>query len=131
LDYLNVIDSSGGLSFHSTAVYDLAHFLENRPEHMVALDWGISAPIEYLSAGQIKVEEFYGYDQTPPPSFAEGLRRRFSRDELYITHAEHEEAFQHRAAFLRAVADAGLRAEPINVSVRSDGWPIFEVWRVR
>lgn len=131
LRYLGATTASGGLSFHSSAIYDVSRFLEGQPEHLVALDWGIAAPIEYLNGGRTPVEEFYGYEQTAPPGFGQALRERFGRDELYITHAAHQEAFQRRDAFLRAVADAGMWADPINVSVRADGWPMLEVWRVR
>jgi Dolichyl-phosphate-mannose-protein mannosyltransferase len=131
LSYLNATVASGGRSFHSTAIYDLARFLAARPEHIVALDWGISAPVEYLNGARTPIEELYGYDQAPPPSFAEDLRKRFGDDALFVTHAENQEAFQRRAAFLRVVADAGMWAEWVNVSVDANGWPIFEVWRVR
>ena|GEM_PF-2177256 len=131
LSYLNSTVSSGGLSFHSTAIYGLNRFLEHRPEHIVALDWGIAAPVEYLSGGDTQVEEFYGYEQTAPPSFGSALRERFGRDELYITHTAHREAFQRRDAFLAAVAAAGMWADPIAIVARSGGEPMIEVWRVR
>jgi hypothetical protein len=124
------VRATGGLSFHSSAIYDLSRFLDGRDEHVVALDWGIAATVRYLTDERVVVEEFYSYEQVAPPSFGEALRERFGREELYIIHAEHQEAFQRRAAFLQAVADAGLRAEQLNVSVRADGWPMLEVWRV-
>lgn len=131
LSYLNTTVAVGGRSFHSTAIYDLAHYLAGRTEPIVALDWGISAPVEYLNGGRKPIEELYGYDQAPPPDFGQQLRQRFGDGALFITHAENQEAFPRRAAFLQAVADAGMWAEPANVSVDSAGWPIFEVWRVR
>jgi uncharacterized membrane protein len=131
LSYLNSTVSSGGLSFHSTAIYGLNRFLEHRTEHVVALDWGIAAPVEYLSGGHTQVEEFYGYEQIAPPSFGSALRERFGRDELYITHTAHREAFQRRDTFLAAVASAGMWADPIAIVARSGGEPMIEVWRVR
>jgi 4-amino-4-deoxy-L-arabinose transferase-like glycosyltransferase len=131
LRYLNSTITTGGLSFHSTAIYELSRFLENRPEHIVALDWGIAAQVEYLSGGRTQVEEFYGYEQTAPPSFGTALRTRFDRDELYITHTAHREAFQRREAFLATVASAGMWADPIAVPERTGGEPMLEVWRVR
>jgi hypothetical protein len=130
-NYLNVVVKTGGVSFHSTAIYDFSRFLDGRPEHMVALDWGIAPQVEYLTNGRVPVEEFYGYEQIPPLSFSTELRKRFERNELYLTHAENQEAFQRRAAFLKAVSDAGLVAERLNFSVRVDGIPLLEVWRVR
>jgi hypothetical protein len=122
---------SGGLSFHSSAIYDVSRFLERRPEHIVALDWGIAAPIEYLSGGRTPVEEFYGYEQTAPPSFGAALSERFGRDELYITHTANREAFHRRDAFLSAVAATGMWADPILIAARANGEPMLEVWQVR
>jgi hypothetical protein len=130
-NYLNTVVKTGGVSFHSTAIYDLSRFLDRRPEHIVALDWGVAPQVEFLTNGRVSVEEFYGYEQLPPPSFSAELRKRFEHNELYLTHAEHQEAFRRRAAFLKAVADAGFVAERLNVSVRLDGIPLLEVWRVR
>jgi 4-amino-4-deoxy-L-arabinose transferase-like glycosyltransferase len=131
LSYLRTVIVSGGLSFHSAAIYDLSRFLEGRPEHIVALDWGIAAQVMYLSGGRTQVEEFYGYEQTPPPTFGAQVRERFGRDELYLTHTAHREAFQRRDAFLSAVAAAGMWADPIHIAVRASGEPMLEVWRVR
>lgn len=128
--YLDALRVTGGFSFHSTAIQDVSLFLATRPEPVVALDWGISAPVEYLTNGRKRVEEFYGYTAEPPPNFAAALRERFGGAELYVTHAANQEAFVRRQAFLDAVAAAGLRAETVNVSIRRDGWPMIEVWRV-
>jgi hypothetical protein len=130
-NYLNIVIKTGGVSFHSTAIYDFSRFLDGRPEHMVALDWGIAPQVEFLTNGRVPVEEFYGYEQLPLPSFSTELRKRFEHNELYLTHAENQEAFQRRAAFLKAVSDAGLVAERLSLSVRVDGIPLLEVWRVR
>ena len=128
--YLDAERVTGGFAFHSTAITDVSRFLATRPEPVVALDWGIAAPIEYLTDGTKRVEEFYGFTPTAPPDFAAALRQRFGRGELYVTHAQYQEAFQRRQAFLDAVKAAGLRAETVNVSIRKDGWPMIEVWRV-
>lgn len=130
-NYLNVVIKTGGVSFHSTAIYDFSRSLDGRPEHMVALDWGIAPQVEYLTNGRVPVEEFYGYEQLAPPSFSTELRKRFEHNELYLTHAENQEAFQRRSAFLKAVSEEGFVAERLNVSVRMDGIPLLEVWRVR
>ena len=128
--YLDAERVTGGFAFHSTAITDVSRFLATRPEPVVALDWGIAAPIEYLTDGTKRVEEFYGFTPTVPPDFAAALQKRFGRGELYVTHAQYQEAFQRRQAFLDAVKAAGLRAETVNVSIRKDGWPMIEVWRV-
>ena len=128
--YLDAERVTGGFAFHSTAIADVSRFLATRPEPVVALDWGIAAPIEYLTDGTKRVEEFYGFTPAAPANFAAALRQRFGHGELYVTHAQYQEAFQRRQAFLDAVKAAGLRAETVNVSIRKDGWPMIEVWRV-
>lgn len=128
--YLDAVRTTGGLSFHSSAITDVSRFLAARPEPLVALDWGIAAQVEYLTNGQKRVEEYYGFAQEPPADYAAQLGVRFERGELYLMHAEFQEAFPRRQAFLEAVAAAGLRAETVNVSIRRDGWPMIEVWRV-
>lgn len=132
--YLQIVRATGGMSFHSSAIYDVTRFLETRNQPVLALDWGLSAPISFLSGEAFPVEEFYGYEQQPTPELVATLRARIEQDggrTLYLTHAENQEAFQRRAAFLQAVAEAGLQAEGVNVSVRADGWPMIEVWDVR
>jgi hypothetical protein len=131
LRYLEAAKRTGGLSFHSSAIYDVYHFLEKRPEHLVALDWGIAAQIEYLSGGRMHVEELYDYSQGTSREFANELRSRLNKDNLYITHAMYQEAFQRRETFLQAVAAAGLHAQTVNVSIRGDGWPMIEVWQLQ
>ncbi len=128
--YLRVVASSGGLSFHSASIYDLSHFLDTQHEHVVALDWGIAPPVEYLTNGQTAVEEVFNYhpEQT---TFGNELRQRFSRRELYVTHADNQEAFKARAVFLKAVADSGHWAERVSTINGLRGNPELEVWRVR
>lgn len=128
--YLEAAQRTGGLSFHSSAIYDVYRFLKNRPEHLVALDWGIASQIEYLSGSRLRVEEFYDYHQTTSRALSERIRLRLNKNELYITHALYQEAFPHRNAFLQAVAAAGLRARTVNVSIRGDGWAMIEVWEL-
>ncbi|NOK61880.1 MAG: hypothetical protein GFH27_549289n425 [Chloroflexi bacterium AL-W] len=129
--YLNSLIASGGLSFHSSAIYDFSRFLDQRSEHVVALDWGIATQVEYLTGGRKVVEEWHGYEQTATPEFVAGLRERLHPGTLYLTHTEHQEAFQRRAAFLQTVDEAPFQAKTINVSTRTDGWPLLEVWQIR
>lgn len=130
--YRNAVVASGGLSFHSASIYDLSRFLDGRTEHAVALDWGLAAPVEYLSGGGRDVEELYQY-QPGAPGLAEALRPRFDTrgDDLYITHATNAEAFPQREAFLGIVAQSGRWAERVDTFMGRNGNPEIEVWRVR
>ncbi|MBC8161278.1 MAG: hypothetical protein H7Z42_08665, partial [Roseiflexaceae bacterium] len=128
--YLDALRLTGGLSFHSSAIGDVSRFLAARPEPIVALDWGLAAQVEYFTDGQKRVDEYFGFTPEPPADYAAQLRARFGRGELFLLHAANQEAFPRRQAFLDAVEAAGLRAETVNVSIRRDGWPMIEVWRV-
>ena len=130
ISYLRAASTSGGLSFHSASIYELSRFLESRPEHIVALDWGIATPVEYLSGGRLDVEELYQY-RPGALGLRDALRQRFDRDELYITHAANQEAFPQREAFLQIVAESGRWAERVNTIMGKNGVPELEVWRVR
>ena len=130
--YRMAVSASGGLSFHSASIYDLGRFLNGRDEHIVALDWGLSTPVEYLSGGRLDVEELYQY-QPGAPGLAEALRARFATqtDDLYITHATNQEAFPQREAFLQTVAETGHWAERVDTFMGRNGAAEIEVWRVR
>ncbi|MEM8533211.1 MAG: glycosyltransferase family 39 protein [Chloroflexota bacterium] len=128
--YLNSLITSGGLSFHSSAIYDFSHFLDQRSEHIVALDWGIATQVEYLTGGRKVIEEWHGYEQEATPEFVAGLHQRLNPSTLYLTHAEHQEAFQRRGAFLQTIDESPYQTETINVSTRADGWPLLEVWKI-
>ncbi len=62
--YHRALAVSGGLGDHSDAVYDMADWLAanaaDRP--VVAMDWGLSAPVTFLTAGTVTPVEVFGYD---------------------------------------------------------------------
>ncbi|GAC1300811.1 MAG: hypothetical protein NVSMB27_41200 [Ktedonobacteraceae bacterium] len=97
---------------------------------MVALDWGIAAQVSYLTNGATPVEEVFNY-QPEQATFGAELKQRFTRNELYVTHADHQEAFRARAVFLQAVAESGHWAERVTTITGLRGNPELEVWRVR
>ncbi len=130
VQYLRAVTSSGGLSFHSASIYDLSRFLQTQHEHLVALDWGIAPQVEYLTDEQTKVEEVFNY-HPELSTFGDELQQRFKRKELYITHADNQEAFKARAVFLKAVAASGHWAERVSTINGLRGNPELEVWRVR
>jgi len=61
--YHRALTVSGGLGDHSDAVYDMADWLAqhatDRP--VVAMDWGLSAPVTFLTAGTVTPVEVFGY----------------------------------------------------------------------
>jgi hypothetical protein len=60
--YHRALTESGGLGTHSDAVYDLADWLATQPSKPVlAMDWGLAAPVIFLTAGRVNAIEVFGY----------------------------------------------------------------------
>lgn len=60
--YHQALTESGGLSSHSDAVYDLSAWLsKNATGPVIAMDWGLAAPVTYLTHGQVTATEIFGY----------------------------------------------------------------------
>jgi hypothetical protein len=60
--YHHALSQSGGLSSHSDAIYKLSDWLARHPDQpVIAMDWGLAAPVTYLTAGQVTPTEVFGY----------------------------------------------------------------------
>ena len=58
LHYHQALASSGGHSSHSDAIYSLAQYLFTaKGSPIVALDWGIDAPVRFLTRGEVRPVE--------------------------------------------------------------------------
>ena len=86
--YHRALTQSGGLADHSDASYHLAYYLRygglGAP---VALDWGIDAPIRYLSQNAVKPIEIFGYAslEQPDAEFASRLEQFLDNpDNVYL-----------------------------------------------
>jgi hypothetical protein len=109
VQYQRVLSMSGGLSAHSDAVYDLAAYLDDagysRP---VALDWGLDAPLRFLTAGRVAPVEVFGYDtlNAPDAGFAERIAPYLADNHnIYIAHADDRTVFRARVQALQALAE--------------------------
>jgi hypothetical protein len=73
--YHAALTTSGGLSTHSDAVYDLSEWLSlnSNGEQVVAMDWGLAAPIIYLTNGQVNTTEIFGYQWQADVQLADRL----------------------------------------------------------
>jgi len=135
LRYHGALARSGGLGDHSDASYHLAYFLRyNGMGAPIALDWGIDAPVRFLSQGAVTPIEVFGYaslDQ-PDADFATQLGQFLPNpDNVYLLHAPGRTVFAgRRETFLAEVAARGLAASPIEQFAQRDGEVVFEVWRV-
>jgi len=62
IHYHLALTESGGLSGHSDAIYDLSDWLADHASGpIVAMDWGLAAPVTYLTGGKVTPTEVFGY----------------------------------------------------------------------
>jgi hypothetical protein len=133
--YHQVLGRSGGLADHSDASYHLAYHLRyNGLVAPIALDWGMDAPIRYLSANTVRPIEIFGYESPATPDADFGVRLHSflgNPDNVYLLHAPEQTVFAgRREAFLAAVAAQGQSATLEQIFTQRDGTPLFELWRV-
>jgi hypothetical protein len=99
---------SGGYSAHSDAIYDLAAYLDEAGYSApVALDWGMDAPLRFLTAGRVSPVEVFGYDRldATDPGFAERIASYLeSSNNIYIAHAPDKTVFRGRIEALEELA---------------------------
>lgn len=133
--YHRALAQSGGLAGHSDAGYHLAYHLRfNGMGAPLALDWGMDAPIRYLSEGTVTPIEIFGY--TSPAAPDDGFRARLepflaNPDNTYLLHSAGATVFKGRAEqFFAAVAAAGLTAHREREFTQRDGTPLYEIWKV-
>jgi hypothetical protein len=134
LRYHGALSRSGGLGDHSDASYHLAYFLRyNGMGAPLALDWGIDAPVRYLSQGAVTPIEVFGYAslEWPDADFAARLGQFLpNADNVYLLRAPGHSVFAGRRETFLAEAEArGLSVRRIEQFAQRDGEPLFEVWR--
>lgn len=134
LRYHDVLRISGGYASHSDAVYALADYLDQfEPAAPLALDWGLDAPVRFLTAGRVNPIEVFGYDRmdAPDPGFAERVSPFLDDSHsLYIAHAPDAAVFRGRVEALSALAaERGLSLVEERRFSERNGTPLFIVYR--
>lgn len=134
VQYHRALAASGGHAAHSDAIYDLAAYLDAHGETApVALDWGIAAPIYFLTSGRVQPVELFGYERldAPDAGFAGRLRPFLEPTAVFLFHVPEEEVFRgRRQVFDRAVAEAGLVPRVEEVFYERSGRWLFVLTRV-
>ena len=133
--YHSALTRSGGLVDHSDASYHLAFDLRygglGAP---IVLDWGMEAPIRFLSEGSVTPLEIFSYASLlePDEAFSQRLAPFLdSADNVYLLRSEGNELFRgRRAAFERLVTARNGRLQREEVYSQRDGTPLYERWRV-
>jgi hypothetical protein len=132
--YHRSLTVSGGYSTHSDAIYRLAEYLDQQNYTApAALDWGIDAPVRFLTQGRVQPADVFGYDRLDAPDA--GFMARMEPyladwQSVYVIHAPEKTVFQGRVQAIENQARAiGFRwLEQIRFSQRS-GEPVFMVHR--
>jgi hypothetical protein len=133
--YHRALAASGGLADHSDASYHLAYHLRyNGLGAPIALDWGMDAPVRFLSENTVRPIEIFGYasPDAPDADFEARLALFLDNpDNVYLLHAPGQTVFGgRREVFMAAVAARGQVATLERTFAQRDGTPLYELWRV-
>ncbi len=131
--YHQALAESGGLSTHSDAVYDLSRWLDNHTQtQVIAMDWGLAAPVLYLTRGRVSPTEVFGYAWVESDA---KLTRRLERlitqpETLYLWRSPDEIIFDRSPEF-KALYKPLLLEENIEAAFyERSGRPILGVTRL-
>jgi hypothetical protein len=133
--YHRILAVSGGYGAHSDAIYNLAAFLQQQaPAAPLALDWGIDAPVRFLTGGLANPVETFGYERldAPDSGFADRVSPFMNNpDNLYVAHAGEFTVFRGRVEALAALAASrGMKLQEVARFAERSGRPLFVVYRV-
>jgi hypothetical protein len=132
LSYHQALTRSGGYAAHSDASYELARYLQGQGiASPLAMDWGIDAPVQFLTVGAVNPIEIFGYEWEPTEAFEERLGSFLSNpDNLYIFHSPGETVFHRRQAFDKLVVEMDKVSRVEEVILDRSGKSIFVLVRV-
>lgn len=130
--YHGALALSGGLGGHTSAVYELAATLDRQGlQAPAAIDWGIAAPVDYLTEGRVRPIELFGYDWGDNAGFRERVDAFLDNpDMVYVFHVPSEAVFPRLDAFNAQLAEKGKTSRTEQVIRQRDGKPIFTLVRV-
>ena len=137
---------SGGLGAHSDAVEKLADWLlvssrlpaaADRPAgtrpalKVAAMDWGIAAPVTFLTLGRITPVETFGYAWQTDADFESRLRP-FVQDPatIYLWRAPDEIIFDRSDAFRAVYEPLGLEEDIAEAFYERSGRPVLGATRL-
>jgi hypothetical protein len=131
LSYHRALAETGGWLRMSDAIYRLADYLAAEPDRPVlALDWGIAAPVVVLTEARVVPVELFFYQAQAPPELADilyGYASRFPRAR-YVFHAPEATVYERRAEFERVAAALGRRPVLEFTTRQRDGKPVHLVY---
>ena len=134
--YHRALAETGGHATHSDAVQRLAAWLDQEnAAQPLALDWGIDAPVRYLTGNRVQPLEVFGYQRIGEPDAGFVGRIEPLLDDpgrLVVLHTDQDTVFQGRRAALEALAgQRGRVVEEVATFNERNGSPVFVVLRLR
>ena len=133
--YHHDMNLTGGRSTFSDAIYSLADYLDTRPNttRVVALDWGMKRPVQFLTLDRVNPLDAYGYEATASPETVRGIERLVAEpgNVFLFRTAEAGVAYPRFDIFSGAARDAGKTPVRERVFYQRDGSPVYEVYVVR
>lgn len=130
--YHQALTESGGLSSHSDAIYDLSRWLAQRPgQPVVAMDWGLAAPVTYLTGGQVTPIEVFGYGWQSDVQLNERLEQAINQPAtLYLWRAPDEVIFDRSEQFKALYRPRSLEETIEEAFYERSGRPLLGVTRL-
>jgi hypothetical protein len=127
LNYHQALTLSGGLSTHSDAIYDLATWLDQRADRpVIAMDWGLAAPVTFLTAGKIQAVEVFGYGWATGDHFAEIVTPYLAPEAAtFLWRAPDEIIFDRSPNFKALYHPLGLEETILEAFYERSGRPIL------
>jgi hypothetical protein len=121
------LTTSGGLGAHSDAIYDLAAWLEAQPpKPVIAMDWGLAAPVSFLSAGQINPVEVFGYTWQGTEDFNPSIQPYLKpQAAIFLWRAPDEIIFDRSADFKTRYRPLNLEETILEAFYERSGRPVL------
>jgi len=132
IHYHLALTESGGLSGHSDAIYDLSDWLADHASGpIVAMDWGLAAPVTYLTDGKVTPTEVFGYVWESDAELTARLNSFIAQPAtFYLWRAPHEIIFDRSPEFKALYRPLNLEETIEAAFYERSGRPILGVTRL-
>jgi hypothetical protein len=130
--YHLALAESGGLSSHSDAIYALSGWLAAHPDRpVIAMDWGLAAPVTYLTGGRVTPTEVFGYLWEPDAELTPRLQRFIAQPAaLYLWRAPDEIIFDRSPEFKALYRPLNLEETIEAAFYERSGRPVLGITRL-
>ena len=132
LRYHQVLARTGGSFTFSSAIYPWAGYLDAHAiTQPYALDWGVRANVQLLTAGRVTPQELHALPLSPDGAFDAAVAATLrEREPFFITQTAPGGDAARLARLQQLVATAGRQVELVEVFRGRDSAPAYELYRV-